>query len=1140
MQEKHAQEWVARQVRAGAASRALQQDVAKRAALQWLRTTPDPFLITSIRAQLSYISQSLESLQAMGQQPSFISNRQEAASVLHPMQTVHCDGNGALHPGETRVAAAVGIGADEQPCTSIDATMEDVHRSAGQPLAAGKTADNQPPVSTDASMEAVHQSVGQISATAATENAANEPPPASTDVAVDDVEQPAGPSSDGGAQPQQQGLTASAEEPALHAPPTSSDAAVSNAHQEKHADAQAGASAGLPASATPDQQLPLHAEINPEGGNASAAAHTALPGIPASALQNETCSDARASVGPLPRAADPADPLGTHADAPGEPSVVNLGKSEASEHTDAALQSQGAAQPMESTATVQPAAETAHLQRQSGQPNSDGNVDAALSQPPATQPDVTAAPLAATSATPQGTDAMAASGAMSGAVQNAAGGLLATPAVTLIQQQQQDLQLQQQQLMWQQWAYAMGMPHLLQQLPGLQQWGAAAPATPQAQWGVSQPQQWGGWLGTRMGTHMPPYLAAQYMQQQAWAGTQYSQALQPGLGGLGLSCPLGVWSSSQPMGAHFSQQQTSNPFAGAPAAFPQPMQQDPQGGNEEMPDVPDWQPIPYGSPTRGEPEPTAAAGAAGTNNAFVAAPHGVSFQPGTHSFATPLQTHAHLYGQAGQVGVHGIPQTLQVSGAYALTQPLQMQPIQQLQQAAAQAQLSQPAPQQLPTSAAAAAEAEAESGGLGGLRLVDYTSDDEDRSAHSPSHTEQQSQGSHRSRISMHAGQSTGSMPRDLLRRSQLGLGTLHQSSQADGLAQHAATWSAAAAAADDDGDPEDMREPAPPGVGSPAGSGQSRPLLHEGPLYRPSLQFPSPTPAAAAAPHADTAGSLQANAEQLQQPALPSGLVPEHAAQPASTEGKTGFAAGIRQEPPIKAQECSDMGGPQPVLPSSAAAASAVPQIQPQGVAGPSSGQSDQPQSTMAALAQAPAVMHPVAGTAQGQPMQSLHAPVPHLDPASEHGTAALSHQAPEHSSLPQSSLQQQQQQQPQMAEATSNNMLPPSRDSPPEAGREAGQMVIANGDGNPVAPHAAAASRVIMTGDAVRAAELQVGVLEALREMGGQHMTLALLTQTGALKAVQELRSCQVRSCASPCSVMHALTWGCIIVQAVQVSCC
>ena len=58
LQEQQAREWLEREVKAAAAHRAVLQDAAKRAALQWVRSVPDAHIVSSISAQLAYISQS--------------------------------------------------------------------------------------------------------------------------------------------------------------------------------------------------------------------------------------------------------------------------------------------------------------------------------------------------------------------------------------------------------------------------------------------------------------------------------------------------------------------------------------------------------------------------------------------------------------------------------------------------------------------------------------------------------------------------------------------------------------------------------------------------------------------------------------------------------------------------------------------------------------------------------------------------------------------------------------------------------------------------------------------------------------------------------------------------------------------------
>ena len=1004
LQEKHAQEWVEREVRAGAASRAFQQEVAKRAALQWLRTTPAPFAISSIMAQLSYISQSLADLQSL-RLADDASPAVHQAAFPGPEQGTAQAAHGGTHSEWVPTAVAAGDGGCKGPPTSTEAAEEHV---------------------------------------------------------------PAGCVVDGGCNSQKGGPTAAVDQPA---------AAVREAvglHQ---------AGAGPMDVAVADAAVPDSAaeqDVATEDVRNAAC-------LPESA-QTADDSSQEAQVDAIQSTAAPAAAESTAA--------VSIGN-ESSGKADPVTHSQDPTQPTEPTAAAQPAADSgaAGLQfDQSAQPVHDVSTNAAATKA-----------VAVPAGQPNG--AVASSGAdvtASGALQNAAGGLPATAGLsgaTLIQQQQQGLQLQQQQqLMWQQWAYSMGMPHLLQQLPGLQQWGAAA-AQPQQQWGVSQPQQqWGGWLGAQVGTHMPPYLAAQYLQQQAW-GTQYSQGLQPGLSGLGLSGPLGVWAPSQPMGTHFGQQQTSNPFLGAPAAFPHPMQQDPQGGGDEMTDAPDWQPIPYGSPGHADPEPTAAVGTA-INHPPATAFHGASLQPGTHSFATPLQSQALLYGQALQTGVRSMTEPLQNR---SLSQSLPMQPIQQLQQEAARAQAHHSTPH-LPTSVALVDGAKADGEPSSGLRLVDYTSDEEDRSAHSPSHTEQQSQSSHRSR-SLQAGQSTGSMPVGPLKKSLLGPGI---QSEVPSLVQHTGAVAAAAAGGgeddddDNDDDSEDMQEPAPPGVGSPAVSGQSKPFLHEPPLYRPTLQFASP---ARAATHADTAGSLQDPAERLQQPAGQSGLMPEHVPQ----VGQVGAAAGTHLGQPTPMQVVPNPKIEQPTALQSAAAGTSTLPTQLQAAAVTGVGHPAEPQPTSPTHTQGPSLLQPIDDMRQNQSMQPIQDPPSLSEPPPQHGLPAQTLPAHVHGPKDPPSSQQQQQM------ATRNPGMGPTpqqghaQAALPTSGEA--QVVVADRNGNLIAPPVAvAASKLRVTENAGRAAELHVGVLEALREMGAQHMTLALLTQTGALKAVQDLRCCQV----------------------------
>ncbi len=155
------------------------------------------------------------------------------------------------------------------------------------------------------------------------------------------------------------------------------------------------------------------------------------------------------------------------------------------------------------------------------------------------------------------------------------------------------------------------------------------------------------------------------------------------------------------------------------------------------------------------------------------------------------------------------------SRAQSLSQPSHKPPT---QQAPLQAAASAAAPAlQGPAPAAGVVKAEADREAASGLRLVDYTSDDEEGGTHSPTHTGQASLGSHRSR-SLQAGQSTGStpggyntMPSASLRRSHLGLKALH-ASEADSAVRHAAAREAAPAAASDE-----ALEPGPPGVGSPS-----------------------------------------------------------------------------------------------------------------------------------------------------------------------------------------------------------------------------------------------------------------------------------------------------------------------------------
>ncbi|KAK9831074.1 hypothetical protein WJX74_002366 [Apatococcus lobatus] len=859
LQEKHAQEWVERMVRAGAASRARQQDIAKRAALQWLRTTPTPFVVNLITAQLLYISQSLADLQSLGR------------------------------PGDLKLAG------QQIPAMGVEESLLG----------------------------------GQHYAPTAVNNA-NEQPLNGVDVALEETRPPAEPAFDEGASTRGGDLTATAGHPAAVGVESSQQTGV----------VPIGVAASNAAEA--DSAAKQHAA----GNNLEIAA-------------------------PLPLSkSDACDGCEKPATAP---SVLQVGAS-ASVDRDSSQQADPAPHPQD--------------------------LDPLKGPIPAVQP------AAASEAS------------------------------------------------------------------GLQQDETAQPtAQPQQQWGVSQPQQqWGGWLGSQMGTPMPPYLAAQYLQQQAW-GNQYSQGLQPGLSGLGASGPFSGWGSSQPVGTHFGQQPTSNPFQGAPAAFPHPMQQDPQGGGDEMTDAPDWQPIPYGSPGHGESEPTAAIGAQ-VNNPLASAYYGAGAQTGTHPLATPLQSHAHLYGQALQTGIRSMTDPLQ-AGAHSSSQLYHMQPIQQLQHEAAQAQASDPTPQ-IPAAAAANDEAGDDSEPLGGLRLVDYTSDDEDRS---PSQTEQQSQGLHCSR-SLQAGQPMGSMPGGLLGRSQAGLGTLHQSSGT----QSPLYPGAARAAAGGDDDSEDMQEPAPPGVGSPAVSGQSRPFLYEPPLYRPTLQFPIPTHAAT---HSVTAGSLQNCIHPLQRPiAQQSGLVSEDGAQQAVLQGQVKTAAGPHFGQPTAAQAAG--------APTSASSSKL------QADAGSSLGRSTQPQPALPTHEQPPSLLQPTVGTPLGQ----QHVQPPHVPAMSlEHGTTADSttHSAALHGSGRPS---------PRSHDPT-RLPLGPTRDGAPAAVEC--QVATAIGYHDPDARPAVAMPMPRLTDNAVKIAELQVGVLEALREMGGQHMTLALLTQTGALKAVQGLRSCQ-----------------------------
>ena len=383
-----------------------------------------------------------------------------------------------------------------------------------------------------------------------------------------------------------------------------------------------------------------------------------------------------------------------------------------------------------------------------------------------------------------------------------------------------------------------------------------------------------------------------------------------------------------------------------------------------------------------------------------------------------------------------------------------------------------PQPHAPVTEAAAASHLPASTAGIGKkerkhgigsaveLRLVDYTSDDEEGGPHSPSHTGHASLGSHRSR-SLQAGQSTGSMPTASLSRPNLGLKSAH-ASEADSLVQHATAREAVAAAASDG-----ASEPGPPGVGSPAVSLS----VHS----RPSLE--------------QAIASKQRSASVVQRPVL----VLEDG---ADSEARSSLL----------------MANPGPLQQAQASHVQA--HIESQSFVQASLRISSQQlqQQLPAAQPSHPAHRRPRISTSIDPSSEQQHAFAAHSSPTSPDishshrlavltslGTAAKSSADLVEASDGQLGTLKRE-------KVTSANPLVTTQDTP---SLETSKLRLADPK------------------QVVKAAALQSRVLEALREIGGQHMTLALMTQTKALKAVQALCSSQVGALRKSCLANEGLAY-------------
>ena len=915
LQERHAQEWVEQEVKAGAAARAAQQDIAKRAALQWLRTTPSPPTVSTIISQLAYISQSLADLESLGpaaEQPPVPRTQQDLAGAGLPTQSPAAE---QPHlPPQQQQQQPTGACPAECPVGGQDTVMHDA---------------NQPDGTSPESEVAVNG-------------------PERPDIA--DQQAAAVPQAQPGIQDAQVGIAA--EEPAVEAGKGGSAAAAAPDLQARVGQVVADSAALLVDETHPSGPTGVGQALSPQERQAGPVDH-ATP----------------SRVSPVQAQSDPP----ATSSLPAEASAPHATES-------AAHQMEIRFEPI-STLVAQ----------------SVGENGSAMQQPPASAGLTSAAGVGIATGIvgDQHGAALPAQAASQAAVQG----------MSLLQQQLElQQQQQQQQLMWQQWAYTMSVPQLLQQLPALQQWQAQA-------------SQWGGWNPTQM----PPYLNTQYLQQPAWR-TAYSQGLHPTLGGLNPQGHLGGWGSGQPLTTHFGQ--VSNPFLGAPAAFPQQQPQAMQQGLESGgPSEPDWQPIPYGSPGRAEN-----ADPGGLIGAYAPAP-----QP------TPL------YLASLQAGTH-------VSGAH-----FQHPPLQQVQHVNPTL-LSSMAPASVPASgtpsAPTAVQGASRGEPVGELRLVDYTSDDEECTTRSPSHTGQQSLTSDHSRSLQQATRSALHQVASLRRPMQAPTGNGASPTEADSVAQgHVAVA-------------EDAPEPAPPGVGSPAISGPQRPQQDLTPSHPLAVLSAGGTHAT----QADAAGSLQQPTAMLQDRISPRGPLQMGSARQAEHRPHVQQLQAPTQQQPIPQLQAPSQQQPIPQL----QAASQQPTLQQQ------------------------------SQTAVQQTSQQLPASPAFVfkDSIQEDDTWQGARASPLHMKVS------------PMLVADAQPVLRPEaaihNRSQPE-GTE-GTLVVDTYMGAAKAGSNLRGAQAARTAEAVRAAELRVGVLEALREMGAQHMTLAMMSQTGALKAVQALVSCQV----------------------------